>query len=100
MGFLLPTVNQVNRLLLALEKMPAGAIEVCEILLRNWKPLPDRLRPQDRMAAHTGFLIFCRQQENCPDFDGFMALDTRERKQAAAKKLRMDTGEDGADAAI
>ena len=27
---------------------------------RRYKPVADRLRPQDRMIAHTGFLIFAR----------------------------------------
>jgi len=29
-------------------------------LLRRYKPVPDRLRPHDRMIAHTGYLIFAR----------------------------------------
>jgi tRNA (adenine57-N1/adenine58-N1)-methyltransferase len=29
-------------------------------MLRFYKPEPDRLRPTDRMIAHTGFLIFAR----------------------------------------
>jgi tRNA (adenine57-N1/adenine58-N1)-methyltransferase len=32
----------------------------CELLLRYYKPEPTRLRPTDRMVAHTGFLIFAR----------------------------------------
>lgn len=35
-------------------------IDVEEILTRRYKPVADRLRPQDRMVAHTGFLIFAR----------------------------------------
>ncbi|MBQ7586273.1 MAG: tRNA (adenine-N1)-methyltransferase [Desulfovibrionaceae bacterium] len=62
LGFLLPTVDQVKELLLALERKPVANIEVMELLKRNWKPLADRLRPEDRMTAHTGFLIFCREQ--------------------------------------
>lgn len=89
-AFLLPTTPQVCQLLLALEKAPFGEIEVCEILLRHWKPLPDRLRPQDRMAAHTGFLIFARQQENSPEFETFMPMGTRQRKQEAARQSRQD----------
>ena len=38
-------------------------MEVVEILLRRYKPVSDRLRPEDRMVAHTGFLIFARQQD-------------------------------------
>lgn len=66
LGFLLPTVNQVSDLLAGLEKGPFTDIEVLEIFLRRYKPVPDRLRPEDRMVAHTGFLIFCREQQPLP----------------------------------
>ena len=59
-GSLLPTTNQVSNLLRALAQAGFGLIEVEEILLRRYKPVPDRLRPQDRMVAHTGYLIFAR----------------------------------------
>ncbi len=62
LGFLLPTVNQVSDLLVGLEQGPFDGVEVLEILLRRYKPVPDRLRPDDRMVAHTGFLVFARQQ--------------------------------------
>ncbi|MCR5562517.1 MAG: tRNA (adenine-N1)-methyltransferase [Desulfovibrio sp.] len=88
-GFLLPTVDQVARLLLGLEKGPFGNIEVCEIFIRNWKPLADRLRPEDRMTAHTGFLVFCRHQEISEDFMSLRPLGTRERKQEAARRERL-----------
>jgi tRNA (adenine57-N1/adenine58-N1)-methyltransferase len=32
-------------------------------LLRYYKPEPTRIRPTDRMVAHTGFLIFARRIE-------------------------------------
>ncbi len=63
MGFLLPTTSQVSELLVGLEQGPFAGIEVLEILVRRWKPVPDRLRPDDRMVAHTGFLVFARQQD-------------------------------------
>lgn len=59
-GSLLPTTNQVSLLLKALEANNFGFVEVCEILLRYYKPIANRLRPTDRMVAHTGFLIFAR----------------------------------------
>ncbi len=62
-GFLLPTVNQVSDLLRGLEDGPFAETEVLEILVRHWKPVADRLRPDDRMVAHTGFLIFSRYME-------------------------------------
>jgi tRNA (adenine57-N1/adenine58-N1)-methyltransferase len=62
-GFLLPTVNQVSDLLRGLEDGPFADLEVLEILVRRWKPVADRLRPDDRMVAHTGFLVFARYME-------------------------------------
>ncbi len=59
-GSLLPTVNQVSALLRHLEREAFGFIEVEELLLRPYKAVPGRLRPFDRMVAHTGYLIFAR----------------------------------------
>jgi tRNA (adenine57-N1/adenine58-N1)-methyltransferase len=59
-GTILPTTNQVSALLPALEDHGLSGIEVAEILLRFYKPTHDRLRPIDRMVAHTGYLIFAR----------------------------------------
>jgi tRNA (adenine57-N1/adenine58-N1)-methyltransferase len=64
---LVPTVNQVERLLQALRRNRFAFLEVCEILLRYYKPEPTRLRPTDRMVAHTGFLIFGRRIEPSED---------------------------------
>lgn len=59
-GSILPTTNQIVHLLNALRQYDFAFIEVLEIMLRFYKPEPDRLRPTDRMIAHTGFLIFGR----------------------------------------
>jgi tRNA (adenine57-N1/adenine58-N1)-methyltransferase len=59
-GSLLPTTNQVSRLLTALYQHRFAFQEVCEIILRYYKPVADRLRPTDRMVAHTGYLVFAR----------------------------------------
>ncbi len=90
LAFLLPTVDQVARLLLALERGPFEETEVCEILVRPWKPVPDRLRPADRMNAHTGFLVFSRHQERSAAWDEHLLLGTRERKQQAARLARLE----------
>ena len=60
LGSILPTTNQVSTLLIALRRANFAFIEVCEILLRYYKAVADRLRPTDRMVAHTGYLIFSR----------------------------------------
>jgi tRNA (adenine57-N1/adenine58-N1)-methyltransferase len=60
LGSILPTTNQVTTMLIALRRADFAFIEVCEILLRYYKAFADRLRPTDRMVAHTGYLIFAR----------------------------------------
>ncbi|MFZ3070064.1 MAG: tRNA (adenine-N1)-methyltransferase [Anaerolineaceae bacterium] len=60
LGILVPTVNQVSKCLQALKQSRFAFIEVCEILLRYFKTDWDRLRPTDRMVAHTGYLLFGR----------------------------------------
>ena len=64
---LIPTVNQVEKVLLALRAHRFAFIEVCEMLLRYYKPEPTRFRPTDRMVAHTGFLVFARRIEPSED---------------------------------
>jgi tRNA (adenine57-N1/adenine58-N1)-methyltransferase len=64
---LVPTFNQVAQLLQALRQGRFAFVEVCELLLRYYKPEPTRLRPTDRMVAHTGFLIFGRRIEASED---------------------------------
>ncbi len=67
---LVPTFNQVEDLLLAMRRGGFAFIEVCELLLRYFKPEPARIRPTDRMVAHTGFLIFGRRIEPGEDARG------------------------------
>ncbi|MBI1793347.1 MAG: tRNA (adenine-N1)-methyltransferase [Chloroflexi bacterium] len=67
---LLPTFNQVEKLLIALRRNNFAFIDVCELLLRFYKPEPARIRPTDRMVAHTGFLIFARRIEPSDDNRG------------------------------
>lgn len=60
-GALVPTANQVIDLLAELKIGPWADVEVSELLLRMYKPIPGRLRPEDRLTPHTGFLIFARK---------------------------------------
>lgn len=92
LAFLLPTVDQAGKFLLGLEQGPFDDVEVCEILVRRWKPIVDRLRPEDRMVAHTGSLIFARHQEYSAKWDEChtASLGTRERKQEAACRERLE----------
>lgn len=59
-GCILPTTNQISHLLVSFHRYDFAFVEVCEIILRFYKPVAERLRPTDRMIAHTGYLIFAR----------------------------------------
>lgn len=61
---LVPTMNQVIPTLQALESGPFGLLEVEELLLRPYKAVSSRVRPADRMVAHTGYLIFARKVQD------------------------------------
>lgn len=60
-GSLVPTTNQVSDMLAEFERMSNWVeVEVSELLHRKYKTNADRLRPDDRMVAHTGFVITAR----------------------------------------
>jgi tRNA (adenine57-N1/adenine58-N1)-methyltransferase len=60
-GSLVPTTNQISDILQEMDRAGGWAdIEVIEILTRHYKPVAERLRPEDRMVAHTGYLLFAR----------------------------------------
>lgn len=62
LGMIVPTTNQLSEILKALENHKGfGNIEICEIMLRKYKTVSERIRPFDRMVAHTGYLIFARK---------------------------------------
>jgi tRNA (adenine57-N1/adenine58-N1)-methyltransferase len=84
-GAILPTTNQVAELVRGLEMAQTfGHIEVEEILVRAYKPTPSRLRPADRMVAHTGYLIFGRKVSREVS-QGDYWLDRRRRKYEEAQ---------------
>ena len=64
---LVPTMNQVEKTLIALRQANYAFVEVCETLLRFYQSEPSRIRPTDRMVAHTGYLIFARRIEPSED---------------------------------
>lgn len=53
--------GQVIHLIDALESADFGLVDVEELLLRPYKTVSARLRPKDRLAPHTGYLIFARK---------------------------------------
>jgi tRNA (adenine57-N1/adenine58-N1)-methyltransferase len=86
-GSLMPTTNQVSRLIAGLEAHHFFHIEVEEILLRAYKPVAERLRPADIMVGHTGYLVFARW---VPDTSG--AYDDRARMTEFENGLKNEIG--------
>lgn len=72
---LVPTTNQVSELLIGLEENAFADIEVEELLLRRYKPVPDRLRPDDIMNGHTGFLVFARRIEESSESSRWLSKE-------------------------
>lgn len=70
LGILVPTFNQIERTLVAMRELCFMDVQVLELLLRYFKTDPERLRPDDTMTAHTGFLIFGAKTRPAPsDWD-------------------------------
>ena len=57
----LPTTNQVQRAVLALEASGFSQVETIEVLIRGWHVTEQSVRPDHRMVAHTGFLTIGRK---------------------------------------
>ncbi len=59
-GSLLPTTNQIVKLLLEMRRMDFEFVDVVELMLRFYQAEAEKFRPVDRMVAHTGYLVFGR----------------------------------------
>ena len=102
---LLPTTNQVCDLITGLEANSFGDVAVEELLLRAYKPVPDRLRPDDMMIGHTGFLVFARSLPADADASRWQSrerLRYRARQQMAdniaaeaARRAQTSEGDEG-----
>ena len=92
-GAILPTTNQVADLVRGLEEQRTfGHIEVEEVLVRPYKAVPDRLRPMDRMVAHTGYLTFARKvHREISQADYWM--DRKRRKYQEARDAPVETNQ-------
>lgn len=66
-GAIVPTVNQVITLAEHLYRGPWFMLEIEELIRRAYKTIPERIRPDDQMVGHTGFLIFARAVDRRPD---------------------------------
>ncbi|AWB10541.1 tRNA (adenine-58-N(1)-) methyltransferase [Thermodesulfobium acidiphilum] len=60
-GLIVPTTNQVNQSINELESNNFLIDEIVEIFHRKYKINPNRLRPEDIMTGHTGYLIFAKK---------------------------------------
>lgn len=81
---LVPTTNQVGELLHGLEESCFADIAVEEVLIRAYKPVPDRLRPDDTMVGHTVFLISARPVVDPEDTRRWLS---EERKRYEARRI-------------
>jgi tRNA (adenine57-N1/adenine58-N1)-methyltransferase catalytic subunit len=57
----LPTTNQIQEAVLALEGAGYLEVQTFEILLRSWHVTRRSVRPDHRMVAHTGFITVGRK---------------------------------------
>jgi tRNA (adenine57-N1/adenine58-N1)-methyltransferase len=81
---LVPTVNQVVELLRGFEVYHFVDVAVEELLLRPYKPVADRLRPDDTAVPHTGFLLFARPIDAGEEISRWQTRD-RQRYEARLK---------------
>ncbi|HOO63686.1 MAG TPA: tRNA (adenine-N1)-methyltransferase [Synergistaceae bacterium] len=58
LGILVPTFNQIEAVLRKLREKKFLDVQVEELFLRSLKTNPNRIRPEDQMVGHTGYLIF------------------------------------------
>ena len=86
-GAILPTTNQVSHLLNDLRQSGFAGLEMEELILRPYKAVPARLRPMDRIIAHTGYLVFARK---VLDGDGEDWLATKRGRSRAAERGDQD----------
>ena len=83
-GSFVPTTNQASELIATLPHHGFSAVEMEELLLRAYRAEPQRLRPMDRMIAHTGYLIFARRVDASDTSGWFLPRKkTHQRKREA-----------------
>ena len=70
LGILVPTFNQIEKTLIALDEYKFVDVQVLELLMRYYKTDPRRIRPDDIMNAHTGYLIFAAKARQLPATEG------------------------------
>lgn len=91
---LLPTTNQVSDLLSGLDQHGFADVAVEELLLRAYKPIPERLRPDENMNGHTGFLVFARCMPLGIEMERWQAKERL--RYRARKKMEEEIAEEAA----
>ncbi len=87
LGILVPTTNQISDTLRALQEFGFADVQVVEIMLRYFKTEPNRIRPEDMMIGHTGYLIFAVKTLPLPEIKA-EAEDSPASPDAEADKER------------
>jgi tRNA (adenine57-N1/adenine58-N1)-methyltransferase len=90
---LTPTVNQVIELLAGLEANGFADIGVEEVLVRRYKPVPERLRPEDEMVAHTGYLVSARLIDASLDPKQWLSKERRRYQARVEAQARIAEAE-------
>ncbi len=91
---LVPTTNQVSELVAGLDANRFVDVAVEEILLRAYKPVPARLRPEDSMVAHTGFLVSARCLAHLEDTSRWQAKEKQRHRARMRSKQRIAEAEE------
>jgi tRNA (adenine57-N1/adenine58-N1)-methyltransferase catalytic subunit len=91
---LIPTTNQVSDLLTGLDAHGFGDVAVEELLLRAYKPIPERLRPDDNMNGHTGYLVFARCMPAGIEIERWQGKDRQ--RYRARKRMEEEIAEEAA----
>ena len=96
-GAIVPTMNQVVTLTEALYDGPWFLLEIEELLLRSYKTIPARIRPDEQMVGHTGYLVFARaaDREDQATSDAALATGAEPSEDASPPaELALDTDTD------
>lgn len=92
LGILVPTANQVSDTIRALVEYGFVDIQVVELMLRYYKTEPNRIRPEDMMIGHTGYLIFAVKTLPLPEEPALEEANGCETAEEAAGQRGEDSG--------
>lgn len=98
-GAIVPTMNQVVQLTEALYDGPWFLLEIEELMLRAYKTIPARIRPDEQMVGHTGYLVFARaaDRDDQATYEAARAEEANGDPSAADVPGDGDPGDTGGD---